>query len=199
MAWMLLTFVLRMKQGASLNFFLPLVPVGIAVIAGAFEQLGARIEPLLLIQFLILSYNPGNAMPTVNDRRAGLELLGALGRIPGDIFLPQFPAYLTMLGKARVAEGAAVCDLAALRPDLLQRIREQVEAGQYTAAVPWAADGRAGKAKEACRPERFNRPSTLFASIPAGGSFFAASHLSKISGIFLFEAPGGLKQSTAAR
>jgi hypothetical protein len=191
-AWALAIFLLRLKQGASINFFLPLVPVGILVIATQVERLGARSEMLVLVQFLILAYNPLAAIPTAADWRAGFQLLGALDRIPGEVFLPQFPSYLSMLGKAPVAHGVAVCDLMVLRPDLLETIRAQVEDGRYAAALPWAVDGNghSATAEERCRPRHFARPSHEVEDIPHGGAFFAAGHGSKLGGIYRFDAAG---------
>src|SRR3569623_259093 len=117
--WTVMVFLLRLKQGASFNFFLPLVPAGLIVLGNAVERWAARGQWLLLAQFLILAYNPLAAIPTAPDWRAGYELLDELGHIPGAIFLPQFPSYLTMLDRPPVAHGIAVCDLAKLRPDLM--------------------------------------------------------------------------------
>jgi hypothetical protein len=179
--------ILRLKEGASLNFFLPLVPVGIVVIAGAFEPLGDRCEPLLLVQFLILLYNPLSAIPTAADWRAGFELLGSLRQIPGDIFLPQFPTYLAMVGKPPVAHGVAVCDLSTVRPELLHTIRAQIDEGHYAAALPWAAEGKSTKNSVPCRPQELGFPFRLFETIPQGGSFFASSHGAQVAGIYLFD------------
>jgi hypothetical protein len=156
------------------------------VMPAALERWGRRGDPLLLLQFLILVYNPLAAIPTAADWRAGFELLSALRRIPGTIFLPQFPAYLSMLGKPPVAHGIAVCDLAALRPDLLQLIDAQLDEGQYAAALPWRADDP-GQPAERCRPQRFTRPFHAFESIPQGGDFFAAGHRSKLGEIDVFD------------
>ena len=185
--WLGVIVFLRLKEGASLNFFLPLVPVGIVVIASAFERLGNRCEPLLLVQFLILLYNPLSAIPTAADWRAGFELLGSLRQIPGDIFLPQFPTYLAMVGKPPVAHGVAVCDLSTVRPELLHTIRAQIDEGHYAAALPWAAEGRSTDNSVPCRPQKLGFPFRLVETIPQGGSFFASSHGAQVAGIYLFD------------
>ena len=77
----MIMLALRLKQGASLNFFLPIVPLGIVVAAPALARLGARrAEPLLLGQLLIVVYNPLASIPTAQDWRAGFDLLGAARR-----------------------------------------------------------------------------------------------------------------------
>jgi hypothetical protein len=181
--WLIVIFLLRLKDGASLNYFHPLVPVGIIVAAGACERLGARCQPLLLVQFLILLYNPLPAIPTADDWRAGFDLLGTLRRIPGDVYLPQFPAYLSRLRKSPVAHGVAVCDLAAIRPDIVLTINKQIEEGHYTGAIPWGLAGEHAP----CRPNQLGRRFRLLDEFPQGGPFFTRTHASRVAGIYLFD------------
>ena len=164
--------VLRLKQGASLNFFLPMVPIGIMVAASTLERLGPRRgEPLLLAQFLILLYNPLAAIPTARDWQAGFELLSTLRAVPGDVFLPQFPAYLRRAGKGPVAHAVAVCDLAELRPDLIRAIDGELDAGRFAAAVAWPAGRPADKG---CQPT-VDRLSHSTGALPNGGDFSRAA------------------------
>jgi hypothetical protein len=183
--WVAVILLLRLKEGTGLNLFLPTLPVGIVVAAGAYERRGACCQWLLLAQFLILLYNPLSAIPTAADSRAGFDLLGSLRRIPGDIYLPQFPSYLSRLGKSPMAHGIAVCDLAAIRPDLVHAIQTQIDEGHYAGAVPWGPGVHAP-----CRPQQLSRPFRLFEAFPQGGQFFASSHASKVAGIYLFRVAG---------
>ena len=182
--WIVMVFLLRLKQGASFNFFLPLVPVGLIVLANVLENWAGRGELFLLVQFLILAYNPLAAIPTAPDWRAGYELLDELDHIPGPIFLPQFPSYLTMLGRPPVAHGIAVCDLAKLRPDLMRTIRAQMLDGHFTAAVPWRSEDSADRDGKGCRPSDLPGPFRFVENIPSGGDFFAVGHGSKLGGIY---------------
>jgi hypothetical protein len=180
-AWLVIGVVLRLRDGSTVNFFLPLVPVGIVLAAAAYERLGAMGEPLLLVQFLVLLYNPLPAIPTEADVRAGSALLSSLRRIPGDVYLPQFPAYLRMVGKPPVAHGVAVCDVSGLRPDLVEVIRAQIEQGHYAAVVPW----KTAKAQAPCRPQDLPAPFRLLEEFPHGGPFFVEGHENKVAGFFI--------------
>lgn len=175
---------LRLKQGASLNFFLPIVPLGIVVAAPVLSRLGARrAEPLLLGQLAILLYNPLSAIPTAQDWRAGFELLGALRAVRGDVFLPQFPSYLAQAGKAPVAHAVAVCDLAELRPDLVRAIVDQLGGGRFAAAISWPGD----QARERCHPALTSPRFRNVGAPPEGGAFFSRGHLTKLGGVYRYD------------
>jgi hypothetical protein len=165
------------------------VPLGIVVAAPALARLGARrAEPLLLGQLLIVIYNPLGAIPTAQDWRAGFDLLGALRAVRGDVFLPQFPSYLALAGKAPVAHAVAVCDLAELRPDLVRTIGAQLDGGRFAAALSWPGD----QARERCHPALSSPHFRSVGLPPAGGAFFSSGHLTKLGGVYRYQsaAPG---------
>jgi len=108
--------------------------------------------------------------------------------VPGDVFLPQFPAYLARAGKAPVAHTTAVCDLAELRPDLIQAIDDELNAGRFAAAMTWP--GLRPDAKD-CRARAIQRFSPAAASLPTGGQFFARGHASKLGGLHRYEPTAG--------
>jgi len=179
---------LHLKDGASANFFMPLVPVGIMMLAPLLARLGPRrAEPLLLAQFLILAYNPLAAIPTARDWQAGFELLGSLREVPGDVFLPQFPAYLATLGKAPVAHAVAVCDLAGLRPDLMRAIEQELNGGRFAAAVTWSSHDL----RERCHLDVVHSRFRRSGAIPEGGDFFAHEHGKHLGGIFRYVGADG--------
>jgi len=180
----MIMLALRLKQGASLNFFLPIVPLGIVVAAPALARLGARrAEPLLLGQLLIVVYNPLASIPTAQDWRAGFDLLGALRAVRGDVFLPQFPSYLALAGKAPVAHAVAVCDLAALRPDLMRAIGAQLDGGRFAAAISWPGE----QARERCHPALSLPHFHNVGLPPTGGAFFSSGHLTKLGGVYRYD------------
>jgi hypothetical protein len=181
--WLVVIFGLRLRDGATINIFIPILPIGLVMIAFGLEQLGELAHPLLLAQYLILLYNPLAAIPTAADSRAGDKLLQSLRRIQGDIYLPQFPSYLPMVGKPPVANGTAVCDLAVLRPDLVQTIQTQIDQGHYAAVVPW----RAAEPAAACRPQNLQAPFKLLEEFPKGGRFFDDGHVTKVAGIYVID------------
>ena len=169
---------LHAKTGAAVNFFLPLVPLGIMVLVRHPGPRRLR-EPLLLVQFLILAYNPAIAVPRADDWRAGYELLARLRDIPGDVLLPQFPGYLSMTGKAPVAHGVALCDVATLRPDLNAALEAQLRAGRYAAAADWVDQRHPANCRARFRDQPGRRK-----PIPSGGDFFNLQHRTKIAVLF---------------
>ena len=174
---------LHLKQGASLNFFLPLVPLGIVVAAPLLARLGAgRAESLLLGQLLILVYNPLAAIPTAQDWRAGFDLLGALRAVRGDVFLPQFPSYLALAGKAPVAHAVAVCDLIELRPELMRAIDDQLDGGRFAVAISWPSEHAGERCHAALSWPHFRN----VGAPPVGGAFFASGHLTKMGGVYRY-------------
>jgi hypothetical protein len=79
---------LRLKKCASINFFMPLVPLGVLVTGSLVARLGARlVDPLLLGQFLLTIYNPLRAVPEAADWQTGFALLARLQAVPGDHYL----------------------------------------------------------------------------------------------------------------
>jgi hypothetical protein len=176
--WAVVLLALRMKEGAHVNFFMPLVPVGLVVLATA--RLGPRHAPLLLGQFLILAYNPIAAVPVAQDWSAAFQLVNELRAIPGDVYLPQFPGYLAMAGKRPVAHDLAVCDLQAIRPDVLEAIDADLRGGAFAAAVTWP-DAAARKAR--CH---LDFPSAHYGAgrpLPTGGAFFRGEYAPWLGGI----------------
>jgi hypothetical protein len=178
--------VLASKAGAARNFFLPLVPIGIVVVARNLTGLGLR-DPLVLAQFLILIYNPAQVVPVAADWRAGYQFLADLRGIPGDVLLPQFPGYLEMTGKAPVAHGVALCDISALRPDLLAAMNAQLQRGRYAAAVDWIDPRHPGN----CRA-RFSEDPRGRSPIPVGGDFFNSQH-NQMAGVSRVDASPSLE------
>jgi hypothetical protein len=68
----LVMLALCLKRGPSVNFFLPLVPLGILVTASLVAQLGSRRgDQLLLGQLLLTIYNPLRAVPEAAGRTRG--------------------------------------------------------------------------------------------------------------------------------
>jgi len=172
---------LRLKEGASINFFLPLLPIGVMASASDRFRFGRWREPMLLAQFLILLYNPIKAVPSGRDWRAGVELVAALRSVPGDVFLPQFPRYLALAGKSRVAHETAVCDLRTLRPDVLRAIDVELQDGRYAAAVPAPDDENT--VLSPCRPHIGSREYPVCEAIPTGSQFFDQDQRRKMKGL----------------
>ncbi len=88
----------------------------------------------LMIQFLVLSYNPLNQIPTQADRAAGDSLIRKMASVNGNVFLP-FHGYLSSLaGKKSHAHVMAIHDVlistndkgkAILQADIAQALQER--------------------------------------------------------------------------
>jgi len=110
-------------------------------------------------------------------------LLATLRSVPGNVFLPQFPGYLSRAGKTPVAHAVAVCDLAVLRPELLRTIAGQLAGGHFASAVLWPTGQ---PFPEGCSPGPLDAWFRRTGDIPSGGDFFQHSHLTKLGGLFRY-------------
>jgi hypothetical protein len=179
--------VLQMKDGANVNFFLPLVPTGIMVAGAAARRFGSRSYPLLFAQLAVLIYNPLAAIPTSSDWQAGFELREAVRGVAGDVFVPQLAGILAGSGKAPVAHRAAVCDLADARPDFISAIDAEIRAGRYAAAVFYADYG---DFPLSCQLPSLARDFHPQQAAPAGGRLFAAGPHARHGRIYRFRVRG---------
>ncbi len=66
---------------------------------------------LLLVQLLLLAYDPRSAVPTEEDRRAGERLLRYVREIEGEVLIPQHRFLQTRVGKTSFALDMAADDV----------------------------------------------------------------------------------------
>lgn len=116
--WMFLTLAFRGKEGASVNFFMPLVPIGIMALSEGFAWVaqrgldGRRIAALTaLAQLSILVYDPTLFVPSKQAEDEAASLVAALEEIDGPVWFATFPAYAALAGKPWVNHFGTLTDL----------------------------------------------------------------------------------------
>jgi 4-amino-4-deoxy-L-arabinose transferase-like glycosyltransferase len=120
------SFLLRAKIGGYENVLLPLYAVvailsgiGLGLIADENEKpsmgerwaLQSAICIAVLVQFLVLKYNPLEQIPSRADELAADAYVGELQKIPGQVYIPNHGYLAARAGKASFAHGSAVWDV----------------------------------------------------------------------------------------
>jgi hypothetical protein len=146
-------WVSRLHDGGYDNVLLP-AHAAIAVLFGlaidAVLRLAARtpwpdlaaacLWSACLVQFATVSYNPAQQIPRAEDRAAGLKLVEAIRRIPGDVLIPNHGYLAVLAGKRDFAHGMAVSDLlrgaaGPAREDLVSAFREALRRREFAAVI----------------------------------------------------------------
>jgi hypothetical protein len=109
--------LLRTKQGASINFFMPvflLATVAAVETANRYLARYARGESLFalgcLVQLLMLAYNPMTLLPTAADAQEAQTIVASLRAVDGPVWFGAFPSYSVLAGKPWVLQDAARMD-----------------------------------------------------------------------------------------
>ena len=93
-----------------------------------------------VLQFLLLTYNPAELVPTTEDRASGDRLIELIRGIEGDVYAPSHAYYPVMAGKRPFAHLAAIRQITAYFDDTEPTRREIVaEINEALDARRWAA------------------------------------------------------------
>jgi hypothetical protein len=121
--WTLLSLILRAKEGASINYFMPSLAVGALAIAEgaqwiARHGLDARgiAGCAAMAQLCMLIYNPTLFLPTAEAAKEAGQLVETLKQVDGPIWFPSFPSYAALAGKPWVAHYGTLTDLDVTNP-----------------------------------------------------------------------------------
>lgn len=116
----LCALLLRTKQGASVNFFMPVfLLAAVAAVEGANRHLAKYwvVKPLFalgcIVQLLMLTYNPMRLLPTDADVEEARTIVSSLRAVDGPVWFGTFPSYAVLAGKPWVLQDAALLDLPA--------------------------------------------------------------------------------------
>lgn len=117
----------RVHAGGYDNVLMPMhAVVAVYGAVGAFQTLalarkwgGARVWVAsgLACQFVSLFYWPHRQVPTEADRKAGECVLVEIGKYPGEVFVPEHPWYLRLVGKSVCAPGVGLTDILITKGD----------------------------------------------------------------------------------
>ena len=143
----------RMISGAYLNALLPAC-AGLAVLLGlALHEAQARLPPgegrapretlllgVVLLQLVMLAYDPRAQLPTAADRQAGERLTARLARLGPSVVVPSHPYLAARASGYAHAHAMAVADLVHLAPgpvaDALERdMRQALCEHRFSAVV----------------------------------------------------------------
>jgi hypothetical protein len=129
----------RAKEGGSANVFLPVVALAAVQLARhagpAYAQRPRVAVALIGFQLAILAWSPIERWPTRGDLVAGTRVVDALAQLPGDVYVPAFPAYAVLAGKPWHAHYVALCDVARL-DGVRDELARQLAAQRFTAVLP---------------------------------------------------------------
>lgn len=135
--WTVLSLLLRGKDGASVNYFMPLIPVGIIALSEAFACVaargldGRRVAALsALAQLSLLVYDPTLFIPSKQAAAEASALVAVLEKVDGPVWFPAYPSYAALAGKPWMTHYGTLTDLEGTYPgyvaaDLSQLINER--------------------------------------------------------------------------
>jgi len=150
-SFLLAAYLPRLHQGGFDNVLIPAF-AAIAVYSGiGFHRARARLAGrrvvglvvvgLVALQFGLLSYRPGDQIPSAAHRRAGHHLLETIARFPGPVYCADHPWYLAMCGKPTQGHDMAIMDVLRARYSqewksrLIGEMRHAVEEERYDAFI----------------------------------------------------------------
>lgn len=133
------SLLLRLKQGASINYFLPVLPLAAVAAYDAAIEAGTRhpqtrryLSLGLLAQLLVLTYNPLPWLPTFADVQAAQRLVASLRAVDGPVWFTTFPSYARLAGKPWVLQDGGRIDL---MPSFVESELSKAVADQIFGAV----------------------------------------------------------------
>jgi hypothetical protein len=132
--------LLRTKQGASINFFMPVLLL--AAVAAA-EVVNRHIAKYLvlkslfalgcIVQLLMLAYDPKPLLPTAADAQEARTIVSSLRAVDGPVWFGTFPSYAVLAGKPWVLQDAALLDLPA--SFVTDELSKSIASGTFGAIV----------------------------------------------------------------
>jgi len=139
-AYLGMSMLARAKQGGSANVFLPLVALA-AIQLGRYAERLRDLVPRaamlgLAVQLAVLWWSPCAVWPTARDVARGDELVARIAAIPGDVYVPAFPAYAVMAGKPWHAHYVGLCDVARLDAQVGAELAREIAQRRFEAVLP---------------------------------------------------------------
>jgi hypothetical protein len=147
---------IRSLEGAHLNDLIPAY-AGISILAGLglhrlLEAGGGEATPpwrgalpdlawaLVLVQFVLLGYDPRPHLPTAADREAGEAVVARIRAIEGEVFIPGYGYLARLAGKRGTAHASAISDVGLDRSrDVSRKLHDQIgealEAQRFAALI----------------------------------------------------------------
>ena len=132
--------LLRTKQGASINFFMPVFLLAAVAAVEVVNRHVAKhlvLKPLFalgcIVQLLMLAYNPRPLLPTAADAQEATTIVSSLRSVDGPVWFGTFPSYAVLAGKPWVLQDAALLDLPA--SFVTSELSKSISLGTYGAII----------------------------------------------------------------
>lgn len=142
---------MRCKFGGYVNTLIPSISVSLILFGiAAGHMLKGENQSFLkfllylaiLLQFIMMSYNPIKQIPTANDYQAGRSLIKIVSGFEGDVYIPFHSYYSIMAGKKMYAHKMPIEDIYIGFPHLLpQDLFKKIEQKGFSAIIyDWEID-----------------------------------------------------------
>lgn len=136
--------VMHAKDAASFNHFVPVALLAAlqvgrraeAWLAGPVGGLVGARRWLLVGQLLILYYPPRVVAPGPRDVAAARHIVATIAALPGDVYVPAYPAYAARAGKPWHAHHIASCDVLQIDPDFRAALDRDLHRRRFAAILP---------------------------------------------------------------
>jgi hypothetical protein len=192
-AYLTMSLLARAKEGGSANVFLPLVALAAIQLGRYLEHIRNHLPraslALLAGQLALLWWSPLSILPTARDVATGDRVVAELAGVPGDVYVPAFPAYAVMAGKPWHAHYVALCDLARIDPGMRVELARQLASRRFAAVVspdsldPCVLPGLTDHYRQTGALDVSPAPSDL-AALVGGPQLFEIVHGGKLNAIF---------------
>lgn len=148
-AFLIISYFPRVKIGGFENALIPAF-IGISIYSSIsmkylFDELPLKFQKFLfltvIIQLLLLYYPIAEHIPSSIDKKTGETLLSELKSIKGNIFFPDHPFYLFLIGKESQAQSMAISDFinsktkTEYKNKLLKEISNRIKNKYYEALI----------------------------------------------------------------
>jgi hypothetical protein len=112
------SWIARMHSGAYDNVYLPAL-LAVALLVGPAcsavrahgSMRGLAASALVVVQFVLLAYDPRKQLPTQADQLAGERIVADIGTAPGEVFLPYHDYLARRASKGASIHAMAIIDL----------------------------------------------------------------------------------------
>lgn len=142
---------MRCKFGGYVNTLIPSISVSLILFGISASHilkvknlsiLGFLLYLAILLQFIMMSYNPFKQIPTAKDYQAGSNLIKVVSSFRGDVYMPFHSYYSIMAGKKMYAHKMPIEDIYIGFPHLLpQDLFKKIEQNEFSAIIyDWEID-----------------------------------------------------------
>ena len=145
-AAVLCSISMRCKFGGHINGIIPAVTIIIIISMITFSRIYQKLPSkqlnrtlvllCILMQFIMLGYNPTKHVPKPDDYISGKDLIETISSFKGDVYMPFHPYYAVMAGKKMFAHKMPIDDMSIGYPDKIPgQLFEKISGRQFSAII----------------------------------------------------------------